>query len=316
MHYSIVMTTYNGEKYIEQQLDSIKQQTLQPREVLIFDDGSTDLTESLILDYISSNTLNWEFHRNEVNLGWKKNFIQGIEKATSECVFLCDQDDIWKSDKCEVMLETLKKYPACNLLMSNYQPFATGANVSIPFPMYLQCNNKKTKKLKLSTKQLLTNYRPGCTYCFRKSFFNDIRDLWEEDMPHDQFLYECGLLTHAAYVLQYKTINFRRHEETNSPKNIRTRKARIKEVSWLKRKATSYLDALPTFSIPNKEEAKIVLSRMQKFLGVREAYYSSPSFKGWVLLVAFHLSDYASVRNVLSDLYIGLLQKQPSDDVL
>lgn len=310
------MTTYNGQKYIEQQLDSIKQQTIQPKEVLIFDDGSTDLTESLVLDYISTNNLKWEFHRNKVNLGWKKNFMQGIQKATYECIFLCDQDDIWKPDKCEVMLKTLGKYPSCNLLMSNYQPFASGNNVSIPSPMYLQRNTKKTKIIKLTVKQFLSNYRPGCTYCFRKSFFYSIRDLWEEDFPHDQFLYECGVLTHSAYLLQYKAIDFRRHKDTNSPKNIRTRKARIEEISWLKRKGKSYLDALPTSSISNKEEANLMLRHMQKFLGVREAYYYSPSFKQWVLLVAFYLSDYASIRNILSDLYIGLLQKQPTDDWL
>ena len=113
----------------------------------------------------------WVLHRNEVNLGWKENFMQGIEKASHEFIFLCDQDDIWKSDKCEVMLETLRKYPSCNLLMSNYKPFASEKSVSIPTPMYLQRNNKKTKELKLTVKQFVTNYRPGCTYCFRKSFF-------------------------------------------------------------------------------------------------------------------------------------------------
>ena len=310
------MTTYNGQKYIEQQLDSIKQQTLQPKEVLIFDDGSTDLTRVYIANYISTNNLLWKLHRNEVNLGWKKNFMQGIRKATYECIFLCDQDDIWEPDKCEIMLETLKKQPSCNLLMSNYQPFVSGSNVSIPSPMYLQRNNKKTKKLKLTVKQLVTNYRPGCTYCFRKSFFDSIQDLWEDDIPHDQFIYQCGVLTHSACLLQYKAINFRRHKDTSSPKNIRTREARLRDISWLIKKTKSFQDALPASSISNKEESNIILDDMQRFLGVREAYFSSPAFRQWVSLVVFYFADYASIRNILSDLYIGLIQKQPTEDLV
>ena len=66
MKISVVLSTYNGEKYLLPQLDSLKNQTYPADEVLIFDDGSTDQTVNLIDQYISKNQLkNWKFSKNE-----------------------------------------------------------------------------------------------------------------------------------------------------------------------------------------------------------------------------------------------------------
>lgn len=72
---SVVMATYNGEKYIETQLASIRSQTHQPDEVLICDDGSTDATVALVAAFIDRYQLhNWTVEVNPHNLGWKRNF--------------------------------------------------------------------------------------------------------------------------------------------------------------------------------------------------------------------------------------------------
>lgn len=67
------MATYNGEKYIIQQLLSIVRQTLIPDEVIIVDDGSSDCTFSLIQEFIEKyKNIEWKLFRNDVNLGWQK----------------------------------------------------------------------------------------------------------------------------------------------------------------------------------------------------------------------------------------------------
>lgn len=86
---SVIMTTYNGEKYIFEQLESIRGQTLCVDEVLIFDDGSTDRTLQIIKNYIQSNSLNnWAVKVNDRNLGWKANFMLGSQNATGRYIFL------------------------------------------------------------------------------------------------------------------------------------------------------------------------------------------------------------------------------------
>lgn len=112
---SILLCSYNGEKYISKQLDSIKNQTVQADEVIIKDDCSTDRTVEICEQFIKNNSLSWKIIRNENNLGYRLNFLQGLKETSEEIVFLCDQDDIWKSNKIE---EMSKEMEANNEIMS------------------------------------------------------------------------------------------------------------------------------------------------------------------------------------------------------
>lgn len=108
---SVAMTTYNGEKYIIEQLDSIRNQTLPPNEVIICDDQSTDDTADIIKKYISDFQLdNWKFQVNNKRLGWKENFREAIRQTSGEIVFFSDQDDVWFLNKIENMSTMVDKY--------------------------------------------------------------------------------------------------------------------------------------------------------------------------------------------------------------
>lgn len=97
---SVVMATYNGEKYILEQLDSLRDQTYVPDEVIICDDCSTDNTLALLKKYIKNNNMkNWKVEQNINNIGWKKTFWNLLQQAKNEFIFLSDQDDIWDSNK-------------------------------------------------------------------------------------------------------------------------------------------------------------------------------------------------------------------------
>lgn len=93
---SVVMTTYNGQKYLREQMDSLREQTMPIDEVIIMDDCSTDHTPDLVSAYIKEYDLKgWNLVQNEQNQGWKKNFKSGFDLATGNYIFPCDQDDIW-----------------------------------------------------------------------------------------------------------------------------------------------------------------------------------------------------------------------------
>ena len=99
---SVVIATYNGEKYIVKQLESIRNQTRKPDEVIIVDDRSNDNTFKIVKEYIQQYALrNWRIYLNDCNLGYKGNFQKGIELATGKYIFLCDQDDEWERNKIE-----------------------------------------------------------------------------------------------------------------------------------------------------------------------------------------------------------------------
>ena len=78
---TIVLSTYNGEKFITEQLDSLRLQTRPADEVLISDDCSTDSTPQIVKDYIQKYKLSgWHFEQNEKNSGWKKNTLAFSER--------------------------------------------------------------------------------------------------------------------------------------------------------------------------------------------------------------------------------------------
>ena len=100
---SIAMATYNGEKYIQEQLDSILRQNITDWELIICDDCSKDATLCILQKY-SSKDARIKIYKNEVNLGFSKNFEKAIKLCKGEYIALADQDDIWLPNHLEVLL--------------------------------------------------------------------------------------------------------------------------------------------------------------------------------------------------------------------
>lgn len=105
MKISVCMATYNGEKYIKEQLESILFQLGENDEVIISDDGSTDGTFKII-DSFNDKRIKFVF--NESERGYTKNFENALVKCTGDVVFLADQDDVWVSNKVERCVKALK----------------------------------------------------------------------------------------------------------------------------------------------------------------------------------------------------------------
>lgn len=103
---SIAMTTYNGEKFIKKQLDSIINQTYKNLEIIICDDGSTDKTIDIIKEYQKKDK-RIKLYINEKNLGFSKNFEKAISLCKGDYIALSDQDDIWELDKIETMVKNI-----------------------------------------------------------------------------------------------------------------------------------------------------------------------------------------------------------------
>lgn len=99
---SIAMTTYNGARFLREQIATLEAQTLRPYQVVIADDGSTDGTLA-ILEETAKSPLNIVVLRNERRLGYRQNFMEAMAHCTGDLVQFCDQDDLWESTKLEEM---------------------------------------------------------------------------------------------------------------------------------------------------------------------------------------------------------------------
>lgn len=106
----ILLTTYNGEKFLRVQLDSLFNQTYQNFKILICDDKSTDKTKEILQSYKNKYFDKIEIIEAEKKLGHCYNFLNLISYSKSEYIMFCDQDDIWLPNKIELSLKEIKKY--------------------------------------------------------------------------------------------------------------------------------------------------------------------------------------------------------------
>lgn len=105
---SIALCTFNGEEFLEEQLESLVNQTYQNLEIIIIDDLSTDRTLQILKGY-ANKFATIKLFQNEVNLGYIKNFEKAISLCTGEFIALADQDDIWELHKIDLMFNHIGK---------------------------------------------------------------------------------------------------------------------------------------------------------------------------------------------------------------
>ncbi len=105
---SVCLATYNGEKYIVEQLNSILSQLDINDEIIISDDHSKDNTIQIIRNLNDSRI---KIYSNEKEKGYSKNFENAINKASGDILFICDQDDVWLDTKVRTMIDSLSKAP-------------------------------------------------------------------------------------------------------------------------------------------------------------------------------------------------------------
>jgi len=116
---SVALCTYNGEKYLQHQLESIKNQTLGIQELIVCDDGSKDQTISILEDFKKQVNFPIEIHVNSSNLGSSKNFEKCIQLCSGDFIFLCDQDDWWYEEKVERQIGFFNSHPEIDAVFSN-----------------------------------------------------------------------------------------------------------------------------------------------------------------------------------------------------
>lgn len=99
---SVAMATYNGARFIKEQLDSFARQTLLPTELVACDDGSNDGTLEILNQFAAKAPFPVRIYRNEARLGYRGNFLHALELCRGDLVAFSDQDDVWLPDKLTV----------------------------------------------------------------------------------------------------------------------------------------------------------------------------------------------------------------------
>ena len=218
---SVAMATYNGERFIGEQLLSLVNQIRQPDEVVIVDDCSTDNTVSVIKSFIEENNLlqKWKIYINGENLGYKRNFKKALSLTSGDIVFLCDQDDIWCEDKLESIAKLFSKNP--NMLAINSSFFSVDSfGKTHGYEKNRGKNNyglidftlkKPLTKIPLSS-VFHKNISPGCTQALTKELVKEYVDKSECYLPHDHELNLLAAKNGGLWFYDAPLIKYRLHE--------------------------------------------------------------------------------------------------------
>lgn len=119
---SVVVCTYNGERFLGAQLDSLLAQSCRPGEILIYDDASTDASVDIARDFIDRAQragIDARLMVQPANIGFVANFSAALAAASGEVVLPCDQDDIWYPDKLATLLPMFATRPSLSLVFTN-----------------------------------------------------------------------------------------------------------------------------------------------------------------------------------------------------
>ncbi len=185
---SVALCTYNGSRFLPKQLASIAAQTRLPDELVVCDDGSSDATPQIVEDFGSSVTFPVRFFRNPANLGSTKNFEQAIGLCTGDLIALCDQDDIWLSEKLARQAEVMERDPSlggvfsdAELVDDQSQPIGKRLWASIGFTSREQRRFRGGQGVSVLLKK---NVVTGATLMVRadlRSLFVPIPSIWVHD---------------------------------------------------------------------------------------------------------------------------------------
>ncbi len=208
---SIALCTYNGEKYIEEQIQSLINQTHKPDEIIISDDCSKDRTVELIDHVLKSSGINYKIYTQDKGLGVFKNFPFAITQCTSDLVFTCDQDDIWDKMKLEKHLNEFRNNPDVDLVYSNANVVKEDgvSTISTLWPEKLILDKEKGQASIFSL-LYLGRSMAGCCMSFKKSFFMDIKDI-PDDVYHDDWIATNAALRKEIIGINEPLINYRQH---------------------------------------------------------------------------------------------------------
>lgn len=214
---SIAMTTYNGESFIKEQINSLLNQTYKNLEIIICDDGSTDKTIEIIREYEQKDK-RIKLFQNEKNLGVLKNFEKAISLCSGEYIALSDQDDIWLENKIEILLHEIGE----NILIFHDDKLIDEDGI-IQEKSFFKKENINPAKLNNIKNILCDNWILGHALMFPKSLKNKIIPIPQEIEHFDLWIALVAILQGEIKYINFTLVQWRQHSSNTSGNKLMKR---------------------------------------------------------------------------------------------
>lgn len=215
MKISVALCTYNGEKYIKEQIDSILNQTKKVDEIIVCDDCSFDKTIEILNEYNAKNPDLFKIYINDQNLRSVKNFEKAISLCTGDIIFLSDQDDIWVNEKVEEYVGYFNQNPNIKALASNGYCINDSSKIEEKYaiwdvPFFLKEIGASYNYYDILN--YVANIATGASMAFRKDIVCDIVPFpIVKDFHHDEWIAIIASHNNEFAFLDKKYFYYRLH---------------------------------------------------------------------------------------------------------
>lgn len=275
---SVVMSIYNGEMYLQEQIDSILNQTYKNLEIIMVDDCSSD-ESTLIITQVIEKDARAKLFRNEVNLGFNQSFAKGFSLATGDLIAVSDQDDIWNLNKIEELVNGIQG----GILIYSNSSLIDKAGRDIPGRL----NDRISHINNPSFKSFLDgNFITGHTCLFRKELLDFILPIPEGVLYYDWWI---GFVASNAGRIQYSAkqlTKYRIHSESVIQKIERSHDSRTLKTE----KNLSRLEAFASYKYLEGWKKQFILKFISKKVNAVSSLIGKVSL--FTFLVSHHREIY------------------------
>ena len=234
MQISVALATYNGERYLQELLDSIAKQTRLPDELIAYDDASSDQTMAILEKFSRSVPFSVHIEQNPQNVGSTRNFEKAIRNCSGDVIALCDQDDYWRPEKLALIEETLEANPEKGLVFSDAGLVDDHLH-SLNKTMWEHIGLVASLQARIQTPEafsmlLKRRYVTGATMAFRASFRDGVLPI-SPHWVHDGWI-SINIAAHSTFALiprpliQYRQHAANQKRPTEQPRFCRRSKTR------------------------------------------------------------------------------------------
>lgn len=218
---SVVIATYNGERFLQAQLDSILACLRTGDELILVDDCSTDRTNEIIA---ATRWPNLVVLRNPVNRGVRATFEIGLRRARGEIIFLSDQDDLWVHGKRDAVVAEFETDPRCHVVVSDATVIDAGGREIEPSFMRTRGGFRGDVFGNFVRNRFL-----GCAMALRREVVQVALPIPKIVPMHDMWLGMVGSLMGSVRFLDRPYLKYRRHGSNLSPA---TRRGWVRMIAW------------------------------------------------------------------------------------
>jgi glycosyltransferase involved in cell wall biosynthesis len=177
MNISIALATYNGERWLREQLDSLARQTLLPCELVISDDQSSDDTLVVIREFAATSPFPVRVVRNDIRRGFADNFMNALRHCVGDAVAYCDQDDVWDPLKLERCISAMSTDPTATLVLHDCEEVT--ADLS-PLGIILRAKSSPASDPAEGGRRVIRHPALGCCMLLHRRVVDAVLRYWPE----------------------------------------------------------------------------------------------------------------------------------------